>query len=309
MNSFLKEMPADARKLLDSHLDAVERVLADSGMSRLERRVVCDEVETQACEMAIERSKVGEITLSVMQNVIAELDSPASYVHQADPAPVHAAISHPPQKLSSFAIGSVIVPIIAVMLLLASDGALGVLGWLGGVTVISVLLSMIALRDIRHSGGRTVGLGFAVFGMLAIPLLVLNFMTYWMSDMFATQWLGEAISKQHQMDLLSKDILVMKAQFAVESKRNVGAAEGNANPPRLDKIPAIRDLIAEREAKLAALKLTSWEKFVIDAEPMLTVAVISICLAVSGGISVLIYRMTCWHFAKPIHAARLELAY
>jgi len=101
----------------------------------------------------------------------------------------------------------------------------------------------------------------------------------------------------------------MKAQFAVEPKRAAGAAEGNPKPPRLDEIPAIRELVAKREAELASLTLTSWEKFIIEAEPMLTVALISLCLAISGGISVLIYRMTCRYFERPVAMARLEWAY
>lgn len=308
MNTFSNVMPADARKLLDDHLDAVERVLAESGMSRLERRVVCDEVETQAGEMAIARAN-GEITCHIMQSVISELDPPAGYRQPAEPAPSHPALSPPPQKLSSFAIGSVIVPIIATMLLLSSDGALGVIGWVGGVAVISFLLSMIAIRDIRLSSGRTTGIGFAVFGMLAIPLLVMNFMTYWMSDMLAMEVVGPAISKNLTINTLSKDIDVLKIQFSKEIVPQKGT-EGEKNKPgRLDQVPAIHQLVTEREAKLAALKLTSWEKFIIDAEPMITVAIISLCLALSGGISVLIYRMTCRYFQRPMPGARWELAY
>ena len=42
---------AEARARLDEHLDSVERVLAETGVPRSDRRGIRDEVEAQACEI------------------------------------------------------------------------------------------------------------------------------------------------------------------------------------------------------------------------------------------------------------------
>ena len=83
MDSPERMLDAEARARLDEHLDSVDRVLAESGVSRSDRRSICDEVEAQACEMAWARAE-GEPTEQDMRAVLAELDAPEAYRQAAE---------------------------------------------------------------------------------------------------------------------------------------------------------------------------------------------------------------------------------
>jgi hypothetical protein len=118
MNNAERVLHADVRERLDEHLDSVERVLAEAGVSRAERRSICDEVETQACEMVWQRSE-GEPTEQQIRAVLAELDDPEAYREAADPSEqVHTA--HRPvanSKVHSFALWALLLPAADVFLL------------------------------------------------------------------------------------------------------------------------------------------------------------------------------------------------
>ena len=70
-------MGADARRRLDAHLDAVERVLVDAGQSREHRRGVVDDLEAQIVEILSRRTS--EPTAADVSDVVAALDPPSAY--------------------------------------------------------------------------------------------------------------------------------------------------------------------------------------------------------------------------------------
>src|SRR3990170_3428982 len=94
MNAADQTLPPEARTLLNQHLDAVDRALADSGVPRSERRTICEEVESQACEMLRQRAP-GEPTEQDVQAILAEMDDPESFRQRADAAPQLAAAPTP----------------------------------------------------------------------------------------------------------------------------------------------------------------------------------------------------------------------
>ena len=68
---------AEARARLDSHLDAVERVLVTAGHAREQRRAVMDDLEAQILEMLAARSATP--ALADVEAVLAQLDPPDAY--------------------------------------------------------------------------------------------------------------------------------------------------------------------------------------------------------------------------------------
>lgn len=167
-----------ARTLLDRHLDAVERVLDEAGVSRSERRAICDEVETQACEMAWRRAE-GEPTEQHIKAVLAELDDPEAYRTAAEPAaPKTAAraLEAGPQ-VHKFALWAFLLPPAEFVLLFTpfhpkGEGPTYVC--FAVVSFVCIVFAALAIRDIRRQPDRYCGVALAVFGALAFPLLVLN---------------------------------------------------------------------------------------------------------------------------------------
>jgi len=175
MNESQPALNADARARLDEHLDSVERVLSDIGVSRSERRSICDEVESQACEMVWQRAE-GEPTEPHMAAVLAELDSAEAYRETAEPSDelraAHPPVTHP--AIHKFALWAFLAPAGGVLLVfspLRPPGEVPTFIWFG---IVSVVFAAMAIRDIRREPSRYFGTALALFGALAIPLLVLN---------------------------------------------------------------------------------------------------------------------------------------
>jgi len=78
-------LPDDARRRIDDHLDAIERVLLAGGVSRGERRDVVDEVETQIYEMLAARAE--QQPTEAVAAILAQLDPPDAYAPESATAP------------------------------------------------------------------------------------------------------------------------------------------------------------------------------------------------------------------------------
>ena len=87
-------LSAEARGRLDTHLDAVERVLVSAGHAREQRRAVMDDLEAQILEMLAARSATP--TLADVEAVLAQLDAPAAYASAGREIPP-ASPARPPQ--------------------------------------------------------------------------------------------------------------------------------------------------------------------------------------------------------------------
>ena len=174
MNQDGRTLSTDAQDRLDEYLDAVDRVLADTGVSRSERRSICDEVEAQACEMAWQRA-TGEPSAVDMDAVLAEMDAPQAY-GDAGPASAPRGATQgldAGRKVHPFALWALLLPATAVLLvstLLCPRGEVPTFVCFGVIALASVLFSVLAVRDIRREPGRYSGTGLALAGALALPL-------------------------------------------------------------------------------------------------------------------------------------------
>ena len=178
MNNAERVLSANVRERLDKHLDAIERVLAEAGVPRSERRSICDEVEAQACEMVWERA-AGEPTEQHMRAVLAELDDPEAYREAAEPGGQARGVSGPVAdcKVHSFALWAFLLPAAGVLLVFSPfrpQGEGPTFIWFGVLTFLSFVFATLAIRDIRREPNRYFGTALAIFGALAIPLLIFN---------------------------------------------------------------------------------------------------------------------------------------
>jgi hypothetical protein len=181
------ELNPELRKLIDSRLDAIDRILTSAQIAWSERRSIVGEVETQIFELLSRRSQ-----LPAQEDVLAVLDSldpPESYIpedlraalHSAPADPARPAAAAPPaqpkwQQLPQqtialvanivpkvlCAIALVIVNGIIVMILVITHGvipwlvALGGLAWLNFTGVRryrawSATRQGNVIDDLRHS--------------------------------------------------------------------------------------------------------------------------------------------------------------
>ena len=87
------DLPDDVQRKIDDHLDAVERVLLRENVSRLERRNILDEVETQIHEMLAARG--GEDRAAAITEILSQLDPPEAYAAERTAATTPSAASAP----------------------------------------------------------------------------------------------------------------------------------------------------------------------------------------------------------------------
>jgi hypothetical protein len=88
MSQVAPDLPDDVQRKIDDHLDAVERVLLRENVSRLERRNILDEVETQIHEMLAAHG--GEDRAAAVMEILSRLDPPEAYASE------RASVSLPP---------------------------------------------------------------------------------------------------------------------------------------------------------------------------------------------------------------------
>ncbi len=180
MNATEFELDASLRSMLDQHLDAIEQVLTESGLSRAERRNICDEVEAQATEILWQRAEGNRPTPQLMAAVIAELDTPEAY-HDVEVPNLSAKPRElaPPVTLHMFAFWALMTAFLGFIILITPMGYLAAqyrFVWLGLLFVLSLVLSSIAVRDIWHRPDRFYGVPIAVSGTAAFPLLLFNWL-------------------------------------------------------------------------------------------------------------------------------------
>ncbi len=181
----------EAQQCIDDHLDLIDAVLRDGGMTRSDRQSVLDDVRGHIVEMLRERvqceSMVGDV-----QAVIAELDPPESYA--GDPAEA-ATTAAPEPRLSRLAVvgafwalfffAAALPMVFGVERVEIRPGqaAPGPAWWqhLLRLTLLplglsapfgTTILGLISIQKIRHSGGKLCGLGLAVADTLFFPLVL-----------------------------------------------------------------------------------------------------------------------------------------
>jgi len=203
MNDEMKEPAGEVRRQIDAYLDAIDRVLSASGMTRGERRNVTDDVETQIQEMLAARA--GELpTVADIEAVLSSLDPPEAYAsvraETSEPQRTTADVSStalplgPPRFSRTAIVGALWAPVFlmcfflmfhARQVRLADVPPPGPAWWqyllmctllpLGlAAPFVTTILGIISISQIRRSAGRLYGLGLALFDALLFPLLALD---------------------------------------------------------------------------------------------------------------------------------------
>lgn len=185
-------LPATVRERIDAHLVAIDRAMASAGVMPEERASVVRDVEAHVLDLFASRF-AGRPTLAEAEAALAELDPPEAFgrPRAVEPAAMTpSASAPPPPRLSRAAVWgaavaplgmllvlgltsrtststappSVMLPFFMVPLLLVSAAA----------PFATTILGLVAISQIRHSGGRIYGLPLAVADALLYPLLVLD---------------------------------------------------------------------------------------------------------------------------------------
>jgi len=191
-------LPDDARRRIDDHLDAIERVLLAGGVSRCERRGVVDEVENQIYEMLAARAE--QESAEAVATILAQLDPPAAYAPELASAPA-APVDPAPRlrgawrlwqawwsprpgvpRVSRPALVAAVWTVLAAMLCLAvfadrrpPDGAITLFLLFGMTAPIGVTaLGFWAVRRIRRSAGQEYGLPLALVETFFFPIVLAN---------------------------------------------------------------------------------------------------------------------------------------
>lgn len=154
-------MNEQVRKRIDEHLDAIDRILTDSGMTRSERRNITDDVESQILDMLGARSG-DDPTLPDVEAILAELDPPEAYGADAQGASAASA-----QSVQADAV-SVAVPAFPrglgiTSLVLALVGSFGI--------VPAVVFMLVMIRD----DGTQIHVSMTESLCLGLPFMALEF--------------------------------------------------------------------------------------------------------------------------------------
>lgn len=245
MSTAQKPLPSDVRTLLDAHLDAVDRALAASEMSRAERREICDEVETQALEMLWQRAaspRAGDI-----RAVLAELDPPEAYRQTA--AADEPATLPPPEirrTLNRYALAALLVPTATIGLILLGLGPRGegpMIVFAVFISMVSIVLGTIGIKQIRREPARWSGLESAVSGAMLLPLTVLGLFAFLFADGLKTRFFDVPAANIRQYDRAQKE----KASLAKQ------------NLPELSKAAVLAELDKQAPPTELERSLASWQ--------------------------------------------------
>lgn len=195
------QRPPEVQAVLDEHLDAVERVLLDVGLSRTERQAICDAIQTQAADMLESRGIVAP-TVEDARTVVAEMDPPGSYRESAAPAPTPAE----PARLHPAALWSVILPVAAFLLMFLPFGPKGEaagLTFLGVAGLATVALGIPVIVSVRRRPTRFCGVGWAAIGMCVLPAVFLHLLAIYLWGPALESWvLRDAMQREQAMILI-----------------------------------------------------------------------------------------------------------
>ncbi|MFI4852841.1 MAG: hypothetical protein ACIAZJ_27325 [Gimesia chilikensis] len=176
MNHTQSKLPDEVRSPLDEYLDAIEQVLAETGISRSERHNICDEVEAQVLEMAWERTGTQPERQDISA-IIAELDDPTAY---RDRDEITAAAVLPlettQRRRHPLAMTALLLPVAGLLLIftpLAPRGESFTYAWFAIIGFLSIVFAGLAARDIRLTPERYSGMGIAITGALFLPVVIL----------------------------------------------------------------------------------------------------------------------------------------
>jgi hypothetical protein len=291
-----QELPSQVRTLLDEHLDGLERVLLTAGVSRPQRQAICEDVELQVREMLWARSQATP-TVEQVRAVLAELDPPEAYleaVGSGTPVLVHAG-GDTQQRTHILAVIAALVPVFGVMLLFSPLGRGGeerALVFLICAEVVAIVFATIAIREIRRSPEHWSGIGLAVFGLLALPLLVGNFFAYMaLAPTYYNSLVGPA--KRAYLLKEQRASTIASLNREIENMKNGPGMMGEEETPlkarTRERIAETQKEIQRLERASATKSLTSTEQWLFEHRTMVEFVIYSVVMGLSGLASILIY--------------------
>lgn len=196
------QLPAEAQSLLDEHLDAVERVLLDAGLSRSERQAICDEIQSQARDMLQARGGAAP-TVEDVRAVLAAMDPPDSYRESA--APTAPRVPAEPTRLHPAALWSVILPAAAFLLMFLPFGPKGEgagLTFLSAIALAAIAAGITAIVGVRRRPERYSGIGWAAIGICLLPAVFLHLLAIYLWGPALESWvLRDALQRERVMIL------------------------------------------------------------------------------------------------------------
>ncbi len=219
------QRPPEVQAALDEHLDAVERVLLDVGLSRTERQAICDAIQTQAADMLESRGIVVP-TAEDVRTVVAEMDPPGSYRESAAPASKPAE----PTRLHPAALWSVILPVAAFLLMFLPFGPKGEgagLAFLGVMALATVALGIVVIVSVRRRPGRYCGAGWAAIGMSILPAVFLHLLAIYLWGPALESWVLRDAMQREQAMILTR----LANAVNLETSRRTGARNQAQSQP------------------------------------------------------------------------------
>lgn len=272
------QRPPEVQAVLDEHLDAVERVLLDSGLSRAERQAICNAIQTQAADMLESRGIVAP-TAEDVRTIVAEMDPPGSYRESAAPAPKPAE----PTRLHPAALWSVILPVVAFLLMLLPFGPKGEaagLTFLGVAALATVALGIVVIVSVRRRPMGYCGAGWAAIGMCILPAVFLLLLAIYIWGPALESWVLRDAMQREQAMILTR----LANAVNLETSRRTGA----------------RNQAQSQTATTAAVPLplpTSRDRWLLEHRKLIEAGAILIALLPAVGLSFiapwLIYRQCC----------------
>lgn len=290
------QRPPEVQAVLDEHLDAVERVLLNAGLSRTERQAICDAIQTQAADMLESRGIVAP-TIEDVRTIVAAMDPPSSYRESAAPASKPAE----PTRLHPAALWSVILPATAFLLMFLPFGPKGEaagLTFLCTTGLIAAGLGIAAIIGIRKHPRGFRGVGFAAIGMCLLPALFMGTLAiyqwgpklYWTATQDITQREQEIHQRRQRIAANSTLASVLETRWKSEQS---GIDRGELQR----QLKEVRERSSRMENQFAEHPippLTGWDLMLIRNRAIIealsnTVALVPV-ICLSAIVPWLIYR-------------------
>lgn len=296
------QLSAEAQSLLDAHLDAVERVLLNAGLSRAERQTICDEIQSQARDM-LEARGVAAPTVADMQAVLAAMDPPDSYRDSA--APTAPKVPAKPTRLHPAALWSVILPAAAFLLMFLPFGPKGEgagLTFLGATALIAVALGVASIVAVRSRPDRWRGVGLAAIGICLLPSIFLAILANYQWGP-ALHWSIVKDANHRDQQIHERDTLLAARDAELHHRMSQleAMAPGAERELAQREFDAWRQQISKWDAELAAhpiAPLTEREKWTIEHRNTLRAACTGIILSTMI-LASLFAMAVIYHFCRP----------
>ncbi|HTN01145.1 MAG TPA: hypothetical protein VL132_04670 [Planctomycetaceae bacterium] len=290
------QRPPEVQAVLDEHLDAVERVLLNAGLSRTERQAICDAIQTQAADMLESRGIVAP-TIEDVRTIVAAMDPPSSYRESAAPASKPAE----PTRLHPAALWSVILPVAAFLLMFLPFGPRGEgagLTFLATAALIAIALGVASIVAVRSRPRCWRGVGLAAIGICLLPSICLGTLAVYQWGP-ALHWslIRDANYRDQKLHERQSIVAVQETVTSLLESRLQSGLSRTEGEELQQQLAEVREQTSKMEAHFAANPLptlTEWDQWLIRNRAIIEAISNTVALLPAVGLSLLapwlIYR-------------------